>query len=417
MSGGGNNNSDGLWMLFFIMAFIGGFIFAIWFFFTPQVLQGYIWLRQGEMALASLWTDDNYAVEVVTPRGPTTMTFGEARTLLDTVTPETLESQPNLGTIMHVTSLIALKPLRIFFGVLFAAMGIYALFFGPTSHHRRKYNLQSLIKVQAQTFPAIAPIVNFNPLTDTKHRPPGALVPAELPLFAEALSPEEWTAFHRIPMPDGKVDRDAAEEAFKLQLGEKWQGPAKLKPYMQVLLAAFALKAARKRTEADDMLGHLSQCWSHNGGLKLDRGLVSQARKILKNKSISGDIISRCNHHAYVTTALLGALDLARSEGGVLAPAQFVWLRGHDRTLWYPLNNLGRQSFHAEAMGAMSHYRSEKQVQRPIPKPMLKDAYDVLASYLEDKKRSMPIPQVDFSMIKNHKAPKKNKGIMKPAGT
>tara|TARA_B100001750_G_C15510066_1_gene603003 strand:- start:512 stop:1768 length:1257 start_codon:yes stop_codon:yes gene_type:complete len=415
--GGGGDSNDGLWMLFFIFAFLGGALFAIWFFFTPQVLQGYLWLRQGEMALASLWTDNDYTVEVITPRGVQPMTFAEARNLVNTATPDQLENHPNLLNIMHATSLAAMKPMRYFFGPLFLLMGIYALFYGPTSHNRRKYNLQSLIQAQAQSFPAIAPIVNFNPLTDTKHRPPGALVPAQLPLFAEALSPEEWAAFHKIPMPDGKVDRDAADEAFALQLGEKWRGPQKLKPYMQVLLAAFALKAARKRLESDQMMGQLAQCWSHNGGLKLDGSLVSKARKILKNKDISGETLSRCNHHAYVTTALLGALDLARSEGGVLAPAQFLWLRGQDRTLWYPLNNLGRQSFHAEAMGAMSHYRAEKQVQRPIPKPMLNDAYDVISAYLEDNKKSMPIPQVDFSMIKNKSAPKKNKGVMKPAGT
>ena len=40
--GGGGDSNDGLWMLFFIFAFLGGALFAIWFFFTPQVLQGYL---------------------------------------------------------------------------------------------------------------------------------------------------------------------------------------------------------------------------------------------------------------------------------------------------------------------------------------------------------------------------------------
>ncbi|PCI00227.1 MAG: hypothetical protein COB76_03920 [Alphaproteobacteria bacterium] len=137
----------------------------------------------------------------------------------------------------------------------------------------------------------------------------------------------------------------------------------------------------------------------------------------VKNKNIAGPTLKQCNRHAFVTTALIGALAFARSEGGVLAPAQFVWLRGHDRPLWYPLNNLGRQAFHAEAMGAMSHYRAEKQVQRPIPKSMVIDAVKVLDAFLNDKIASSPIPQLDFSMLKNKKAPSKNKGVMKPAGT
>jgi intracellular multiplication protein IcmP len=418
MSGGGGDSNDGLWMLFFICAFICAFFWAIWHFFTPQVLQGYLFVRQGEMAVASLWTSDDYTVEVPTEAGISQITFGEARNILENVTPEQmLQDNFNHWQVMNATSLAVLKPMRFLFGGFFLLMMYYALFYGPTSHHRKKFNLQSLIQKQAETFSIIAPIVNFNPLTDTAHRPPGALVPAELPLFAEALSPEEWTAYNKVPSTDGKLKREAAEEAFTIQLGDRWQGPGKLKPYMQVLLAAFALKAARKRAEADHLLGEIAESWSHKGGLSLDHGLITKARKILKDKNISGNTLARCNRHAFVTTALLGALDEARSEGGVLAPAQFLWLRGHDRNLWYPLNNLGRQSYHAEAMGAMSHYRAEKQVQRPIPKPMLKDAVDVLAAYLEDNSRSMPIPQLDFSMIKNRKAPTKNKGIMKPVGT
>ena len=274
-----------------------------------------------------------------------------------------------------------------------------------------------MIDAQSQTFPVINPIRTFNPLSDVPHRAPGALVPAELPSFAEALSPEEWMAFHRIPNNDGVVDEGAIEEAFKGQLGKPWQGYKKLPPYLQVMLAAFSLTCSRKRTEADDMLGEIATCWSFKGGLSLSGGLVSRARKILNNKKMSEIILKECNRHAFVTTAMLGALEKARSEGGVLAPAQFLWLRGHDRNLWYPLNNLGRQAFHAEALGAMSHYRSEKHVERPIPKPMLKDAVDVMATYINDKDLSAPIPQLDFSMVKNKKAPKKNEGIMKPAGT
>ena len=70
---------------------------------------------------------------------------------------------------------------------------------------------------------------------------------------------------------------------------------------------------------------------------------------------------------------MLRALLTAREEGGVLSPSQFVWLRGYDRNLWYPLNNLGRQSCHMEAIGAMAHFRIERRAQRPIPKPKVQD--------------------------------------------
>lgn len=413
------NPDDGLWMLFFIFAFIIAGAVGIWFLFKPQLLQGYIWIRQGEVAVASLWTDDDYAIEINTEGKQGSITFGQARDILDTVTPEELLSDKyELWNIIKATTAVVLMPLRWFFSLFFGLMIYYVWFFGPTSHHRKRFDLDGLIDVQSETFKVINPIADFNP-SDMPPRAPGSPVPAELPLFAEALSPEEWVAFNKIPITDGELDREGAAKAFEKQLGKRWQGAQKLPPYMQVLLAACALKAKRKRSESDDMLGRLASCWNHKSGLKLSRdsSLLGEARKILRNKDIAGSTLKKCNRHAYVITALLGALDHARSEGGVLAPAQFLWLRGEDRESWYPLNNLGRKTYHAEAMGVMSHYRAEKQVQRPIPKAMVDDAVKTLSAYLSDKTIAQPIPQLDFSMIKNKKAPSKNQGVMKPAGT
>lgn len=408
------NSDDGIWMLFFIVVITFGIVFVIWITFTPQILQGYLWLRQGEAAIGSLWVDGDKILR--TAMGP--MTFDQAKDFIHSTTPAVLlqDDVPH-WKIINATSLVILTPLKIPFGIIMGIFTIWALFKSPMSQHRKTYGLDSLIDAQSQTFPVINPIKNFNPLNDIPSRAPGDLVPAELPLFAEALSPEEWMAFYRIPNNDGVVDRDATEEALKVQLGKPWQGYKKLPPYMQVMLAAFALKASRKRDESDDMLGELATCWDFKGGLSLTGSLVSRARKILKNKDMSGLVLKACNSHAFVTTAMLGALKKAREEGGVLAPAQFLWLRGHDRNLWYPMNNLGRQAFHAEALGAMSHYRAEQHVERPIPKPMLKDGVDVISAYINNKDLSAPIPQLDFSMIKNKKAPNKNEGIMKPAGT
>lgn len=417
MAEGGDSN-DGLWMLFFVLLFISAFFYGIWFLFKPQVLQGYLWIRQGEIAIGSLWTDNDYAVDVTIGGAPSTMTFGEARGLIDSLTPEILlNDDVKTWEIITATSSVVLKPLRIPFGIGFLLLIIATLFKGPTTFFRRTYGLDSLIDTQSKTFKVVQPFVKFNPLTDVPPRAPGAPVPAELPVFAEALGPEEWLAFHKIPMPDGQVDTTSCENAFKIQLGQKWQGAKKLPAYMQVLLAACALKTSRKRTEADELLGEIAESWSHKSGLKLNSATVSKARKILRNKELSGKVIAACNHHAYVTTALLGALETARSEGGVLAPAQFVWLRGHDRNLWYPLNNLGRSSFHMEAIGAMSHYKAETLVERPIPKPMMDDAITALKGYIADPKRMQPIPQLDFSMVKNKKDHTKNQGVMKPAGT
>jgi len=219
------NPNDGLWMLFFLLFITFGILFVIWLIFTPQILQAYLWLREGQGYIGSLWTGDDKIIQTV--MGP--LSFGDAKDYIASITPQVLmqEDVPH-WSIINATSTAILTPLKWPFGIVMGIWAIWALFRSPTSQHRKTYGLDSLIDAQSQTFPVINPIRTFNPLSDVPHRAPGALVPAELPSFAEALSPEEWMAFHRIPNNDGVVDEGAIEEAFKGQLGKPWQGYKKI---------------------------------------------------------------------------------------------------------------------------------------------------------------------------------------------
>lgn len=421
-----NNNDSGIWLLIFSIAAIAIIIWGIWTAFKPQITSAIIFSRATQMNVASLWTPDDKIIDVPMPfsqdndaplkarmgdnEGIVYMPakFGDWRKIANARTRENL----NPGEI-RVMTYIALTVWRIPLAIMVGLFCLWIVFYGPTSLYHRSLSLETLINDQARTFRIIQPFLKFNP-SKLPVRAPGAPVPAELPIFAEALGPEEWLAYNEIPMRDGIPDRNAVEAAFAQQLGGRWKGPLSLPNELQILLAAFCLKAARKRDEAEEMLGRLACCWDHKTGLRLsrERGLLSQARKVLKNKSLSERTLANCNRHAFVATALVRALDTARSEGGVLAPAQFVWLRAHNRKLWYPLNNLGRTAFHAEALGVASHYRSEKQVGRPIPMPRMADAYDGLMTHMNNPTFARPIPTVDYSG--SNKKPNKNTGVMKP---
>jgi len=65
--------------------------------------------------------------------------------------------------------------------------------------------------------------------------------------------------------------------------------------------------------------------------------------------------------HAFLETAMISLLVWCRQEGGVLASADFLWLKPVNRTLWYALNNAGRggNAYHIEAAGLMSHWHME----------------------------------------------------------
>ena len=423
-----DNSDNGVWIFVFFLALIGGFGWLMWHFFQPQINWTVIHTRAVQMNVASIWTPEDKIIQVPMPyevrenRGLDSRNisndkgiqilnarFGDWRRFANTVTVANVQNDH-----LRVMTFVAMRVWRVPFAILMGMFFVWVIFNGPTSKFRRVLGLEALIRDQAKSFRVVRPFLDFNPNT-LPVRAPGSDVPADLPEFAEALGPEEWIAYNEIPMPDGNLDREATEEAMAKQLGERWDGPFKLKPHEQILLAVFCLKTSRHREEADLMLGRLASCWSHKGGLKLGResGLLSSARKVLRNKDISEKTLSNCNRHAYVTTALMRALDTARSEGGVLAPAEFVWLRAFDRALWYPLNNLGRTAFHMEALGACSHYRAEKQVNRPISKPRMGDGFEGILEHLKNPLFARPIPEVDYSKSKKRK-PGKTAGVMKP---
>jgi len=390
------NNAIG-WAILIVVFFL--LLILLWYFQAENIRNIIRWMRVGEMWFASIFVGDDY---VLYKDGTLVGKLGEIRELAKQIPKEKLNSTP-----MDVIALAAMWPLRYLFSGILFVLAFWGLYFGPKAHYRRTLDLNHLIKRQAPNFPIISPFVTFNPASQPP-RPPGSPVPAELPPFAEALGPEEWLAYFDIPAPDGKVDTNAAGRAFSKQLGGPWRGPMHLTPYRQVLLAAFCLKAARKRAESDDMLGELAKSWSNDKGLRLSPALVRQARKILSNRDLSGKVLAKCNQHAYENTALIRGLLTAREEGGVLAPAQFLWLRAYDRALWYPLNNLGRQAYHLEALGAMCHFKAEKLVQRPIPRPKMEDAIKSITEYMASS-TARPIPPLDYSKS-GKRAIKKVKG-------
>jgi intracellular multiplication protein IcmP len=370
-------------MLLGIMAALG---YLMWWLFDDQIKNVVRWFRYGELWVAALIRGNDTQFEW---RGAD-YTYGDVLSAAERIPAEQIN-----GDFMALLSTAAMDSLIPVIVLLTVAFAFWVLFRGAGTEHRTRFDLDGLIKKQANMFPIIAPMIDFNP-AKMPARAPGSPVPVNLPLFAEALGPEEWVVHNEIPVTGKDIDEEAAALAFGKQLGARWRGAKQLEPYMQVMLAAFCLKAARKRADSDSILSKLALCWSEKNGLKINTALLREAHAVLANAAIAGPTLKKCNEHAWETTALMRALSTAREEGGVLAPAQFVWLRAHNRALWYPLNNLGRQSYHMEAVGAMAHYKAEKLARRPIPRPKVLDAVKSLAEYISSSK-SRPLPQLDYT--------------------
>lgn len=375
-------------LLFFSCFILGGLGWIIWTVFHVQLKTALYWIRYAELYAGMFLRGDEFAVEHPFLRQAGAQTIGIWRQWMPKMHPTELDL-----TAIKVLSTVAVVPIRFVFAGLLGLLALWAIFFGPNTHYKRKMGLESLMQEQAKSFPAIRPFLKFDP-RNLPFRAPGAPVPAQLPLFSEALSPEEWLAYNEVGMVGGQIDMNRAWQALAKQLGRRWQGPLALPLHAQALYAVFALKHARKRKDSERILNELSNAWSADKGLRLPLKVKAEVRKVIKDPKIGGALQKYADQHAYETTALLRCLSRARQEGGVLAPAEFLWLRGHDRNLWYPLNNLGRKSYHAEASGALVHYTNELIAGQKIPTPRFEEVIRGIEAYMKSG-AARQIPELD----------------------
>jgi len=397
------NQGEPAFTLVLLVAIVAAVFWAFWHFTGIYWLQ-YIfrWVRFVELWGINLFTHrydacldwlrvvplDNNAPSAQVIR-LTNVCFGQE--LLEP-TPNGLDSYYSLSTA--AVAALGVEAESYYRWPLFAILvwvGGRGVFFSPFYKFQTKHTLETLIATQAKMWPTISPIVKINP--SKSGRIFGDTIPDKLPLFAEALSPEEWISWNRIPLANNIPERDAVRRAFIHQLGPRWSGIDSLPLPIRALLAAFALKGVQKRDESDALLGRLAESWTPEHGFRPDESLAAEIKEILNDPARGGKLSPVLNRHAWRTTAMLGALQWARNNGGVLAPAQFLWLRAEDRALWYPLNNLGRRAFHSEGAGALAHFMAETAAKKPLPIPRVDTAVVTLNTYLHDPdKRSIPIP-------------------------
>jgi len=397
--------AEPVWTLFLFIAVLIFAGFIVWSFFRVEFLQFLRYLRLGELWVIGLFSDQEEACYTWLRQAPigddvaltqdnvrlANNCFGVAN--LQSVMPAIafdfyrLTGQ-SIGIIGHRIAHYLRIPLAIYFG----AVAFYALLLSPRTKFKSRYDLEGFIKVQHRMWPVLSPIVKFKPSSKSA-RIPGSQIPDKLPPFAEALSPEEWLSFHRIHVINGIPDREATRQSLIQQLGPRWNGIEGQPPYIQALFAAYALKGVQKRDESDELLGRLSTCWTVENGFNMPADIAAEIKRLVHNPEIGGEAAKIAAQHAYRTTAMLGVLRWSRMMGGVLATAQFLWLRAVDRVLWYPANNLGRRSFHVEGAGAMAHFMAEQNAKKPLPIPRVDTAIMALNQFLADpEKHPMDIP-------------------------
>ena len=230
--------------------------------------------------------------------------------------------------------------------------------------YRRSYNMKDLKNFESQNWPQIKPVLSLDLVREDIRKGPWAM----------AKHPLEFAKEHNLAFVEEKggrriwsLHRGITQQHFVMQLGPLWSGPDKLPIHVKAILVIFIARSKRERDVAKKFLVQIAASAASG---KLDfTGVEEQMEKYRDAKAFR----FLAPKHAYLYTLMMSLLEIARIDG-VLATAEFLWLKPVDRRLWYVLNSVGRQTAFVEVGGAFSHWKAEKKVGRALKTPMVKEA-------------------------------------------
>ena len=250
----------------------------------------------------------------------------------------------------------------------------HLVFFKASSRFKEVYNMSTLRGQEKANWPEIVPVVNTNLIkTDIDKTP-----------WNMSVQPIDFAKHHKLldrkiidNRPGAEVNKGRAFEVFASQLGRRWSSLQDFKIHELALFAVFAARIAGNDQAAKKLLNQMSL--SGGSGKVNFNGTYPLLRKHVQHKAV-GKAVSP---HAYVLTALSSLLEVARATG-VLASADFIWLKRVDRKLWYMLSSVGRQTPFPEVAGPFSHWIVEKKLRRPLKVPAVNEAVIALDTAVKE---------------------------------
>ena len=304
---------------------------------------------------------------------------------------------PDLCGILSAIGLYVRIPAVGFLVILAAVCAACA----APSRFKRYFDLDGLLREQVKRFPVARAFVRrrlgLTRLDATMLRPADY-----------ALTAEEW--LDRFVCKAGSdFDGVRATDALIAQVGSLWEGSSKATPVVRLLFVAFALHMEEKREAALKLLGEASAALDAGKGeeksgperyLAIPEAVNVRVNALLADPRSFEAAAKVAGKHAYTVPALMTVLNVARLRAGVLAPAQFAWLKLVDRTLWYALQSLGFETEgigryahpnpRVEAAGVRDHWASERAAMQPLPWPSIASALEALRQVHEGRSTAVP---------------------------
>ena len=262
-------------------------------------------------------------------------------------------------TIMKIEKI--LFPFNSLFYALPIGLSAFWLWRMAEPHHQR-HSTETLIETQTRKWRFSRMWVKYNPIKDAH----GDVTKGP---FRIPDSPEVYATKHELVQRVlGQDTRFLAEKAKKVmleQLGPLFTTLDSLQEHEQWLAAALLLRSDRKKDESDTLLGDISYFYAD----QFNKSEISNTvKKTLKHYQSHPLVAELKRKHAFTFTWFVGLMDQA-AICGKITTSMFPWVILCDRTLFFTLNNLGRQSLIIEALAPSVHYQLEKRANHAVAKP------------------------------------------------
>lgn len=377
--GGDQGGEKNTYYILWVLALIGGVGGIIWYYFSQQLLVFFIALRKYELILISFvvdlipWSTLHFGTDIP----------GRLHSdleLVKQITPATM-TLPVAEALSNEVGEFIRYPLWILMG--FLAYYVYKKHIYMRFVH--KHSMKTLAAQEVNSWPQIRIVQDINLLEHDLDSGPWSMAMTPVQFCKRykliTIEPAEkiGSQFGKMQAPEFKIllDRVRAERAFSAQLGRNWQGADALLPHRRAIFAVLAARGNRDTKAAQKMVYQLAES---AGAGKINLKGIDEMIK--KNVTAAG-VQKILKAHAYEFTVFASLLMFAR-EDGVVASADFLWVKPIDRRLWYVLNNVGRQTPAAEVAGIFCHWYNELALKRPLSVPVVNAAVDALELALSD---------------------------------
>jgi intracellular multiplication protein IcmP len=252
--------------------------------------------------------------------------------------------------------------------------------------YKKRYDMKRLAIQERVEWPQINPVLELdlagedldsgpwamgmNPVMFCKHNK----------LIEISLMPQTFGSSGKGPKFKATLNKAKADTTFIRQLGRMWRGPEKLPLHRRALLAAFIARGMRDTKAAQGLIMQINRSAISDHSKELD---FTGADELWQKHYNSKQIQTITHSHAYEFTFFVGIFLFARQDG-VFPTSDFLWLKPRDRSFWYVLNSVGRQTPGCESAGVFAHFLAEKSLGRPLSVPMIGEATKALQFALDE---------------------------------